>query len=140
MEQIDILIEIYTKMLSIYNRRLKAIVKSSSNDLTYVQINYLEIIASKKQIMLSELARIMNVSKAAITSIINILLEKGYIIKTPSKSDGRVSYISITDKYKHYRYPGMQLTREFMEKMSEALSEEELGQLKKILYTINKLY
>jgi hypothetical protein len=46
MEQIDILIEIYTKMLSIYNRRLKAIVKSSSNDLTYVQINYLETTAN----------------------------------------------------------------------------------------------
>lgn len=139
MELVDVLIELYAKLLSLYNKRTKNMVETSSNELSYSHINYLEIIASKDRIKPSELARLMDVSKPAVTSIIDVLIRKGYVEKDQCQKDKRVFYISITDKYRQYRYPGVKLTEDFLTKLYIAFADEDIDYIKHMLEKIVKI-
>lgn len=139
MEMVELLIELYAKLLSIYNKRIKCMVEESSNELSYSHINYLEIIASKQNLKPSALAKHMGVSKPAVTSITDVLIKKGYIVKSRCPEDKRAYYLNVTDEYKKYRFPGSELTRTFLQKFSSSFEPDEIDYIKQILKRIIKI-
>lgn len=76
--------------------------------ITYNSLLYLDIIAYTENCTASMIADMLNISKSAVTIKLNELLEQGLILKTPSKEDKRISYITVIEsakeQYKIYDY------------------------------------
>ncbi len=66
--------------------------------LPYSDIVQLFILGHKEKTTVSELANKLNLSRPATTQKVNELEKKGYIIKTQSKEDKRVTYLSLSEK------------------------------------------
>lgn len=70
--------------------------KSQFNDLSVNDLHIMHIISLKKDITISQIAKMMTVSKAALTGNIDKLERLGYIQRVPSKTDRRVTNIAFT--------------------------------------------
>ncbi len=64
--------------------------------LPYSDIVQLFILGHKEKTTVSELADRLNLSRPATTQKVNELEKKGFIIKTQSKEDKRVTYLSLS--------------------------------------------
>ncbi len=67
------------------------------NSLSYSDVLQLFIINHKANMTISELAEKLNLSRPATTQKVNELEKKGYIIKTQSTADKRVTYLSLSE-------------------------------------------
>ncbi len=67
------------------------------NNLSYSDVLQLFIINHKANMTISELAEKLNLSRPATTQKVNELEKKGYIIKTQSTEDKRVTYLSLSE-------------------------------------------
>lgn len=99
------------------------------NELTAVQMHYLEVISELGNPNVTELATEMNLTKPTVTVALDRLMQKGYVSKVQSDEDRRSSHLHLTHK-------GMQINQmhehahtKFAELMEEALEPEELDQL-----------
>lgn len=72
--------------------------KSQFNDLSVNDLHIMHIISLKKDITISQIAKMMTVSKAALTGNIDKLERLGYIRRVPSKTDRRVTNIAFTNR------------------------------------------
>ena len=67
------------------------------NSLPYSDILQLFIIAHKENMIVSELADRLNLSRPATTQKVNELVAKGLVIKTQSTEDKRVTHLSLVE-------------------------------------------
>ena len=74
------------------------------------------------QLLASDLARSLNVSRPNVTILINVLMKKGFMIQTEKESDRRKKYLSLTKE-------GM-LTLALIEPYRKIASKSILGDLK----------
>lgn len=65
-------------------------------DITYNSLSYLDLIRSYKNITTSELAKLLGVSKSAVTMKVAELEKKGYVIKKISAKDKRIKHLEIS--------------------------------------------
>lgn len=72
-----------------------------SPDITYNSQLYLDIIHYTENCTASLLAKMLNISKPAVTSKINELMSLGLVRKVRSSSDKRVYYLKTTDEVSH---------------------------------------
>ncbi len=93
MELAEILNKFYHD-LAINELRLMNNMKQSSG-VSYNSMLYLEIIASTENCTASRLAKLLHISKPAVTMKLNELIKQGLLERTPSGTDGRVKYISV---------------------------------------------
>lgn len=88
------------KLFIIYSLTMKLekdnLAKSQFNDLSVNDLHIMHIISLKKDITISQIAKMMTVSKAALTGNIDKLERLGYIERVPSKTDRRVTNIAFT--------------------------------------------
>ncbi len=78
----------------------EVIENSELKKLSRRQIYYLDIINQMENPILSELAEKLGLSKPSITSIVEKLVQKDYVVKVKSDADRRVSHIHLGDKGK----------------------------------------
>lgn len=67
-------------------------------NVSYNTMMYLDVISQEEQCTPSQLARLLNVTKSAITVKIGELVRLGFIEKVRSEVDGRVYYLRLTGK------------------------------------------
>lgn len=65
--------------------------------LSYSDTLLLFIINHKDKMAVSELAEYINLSRPAVTQKVNALVKRGLVVKTQSKHDKRVFYLSLSD-------------------------------------------
>lgn len=80
--------------VAINELRLMNEMKQSAG-VSYNSMLYLEIIASTENCTASKLAKLLHISKPAVTMKLNELIKQGLLERTPSGTDGRVKYISV---------------------------------------------
>lgn len=93
---------LHDKLFIIYNLTMRLekenLAKSQFNDLSVNDLHIMHIISLKKDITISQIAKMMTVSKAALTGNIDKLERLGYIRRVPSKTDRRVTNIAFTKR------------------------------------------
>ena len=67
-----------------------------SGDLTYRDLMYINLIMFMDDCTVTKLAKLMNLSKPAVTMRVNRLIEQGLIIKQKSKNDERVNILMLS--------------------------------------------
>ncbi len=110
-------------------------------NLSYSDIIQLFILGHKEKTTVSELAEKLNLSRPATTQKVNELCKKGYIIKSTSKEDKRITYLSLSQDLidssksskanflidevdKHFSTQKKQAFKEILEFMANYLMEE----------------
>jgi len=103
------------------------------NDLTLVQMHYLEIISELSNPNITELATAMALTKPTVTVALDKLMQKGYVAKIQSDEDRRSSHLHLTKKGMQINAVHEHAHARFVELMQEALEPAELEQLANLL-------
>ncbi len=95
-------------------------------DMTVKQIAYLKIIDEHGDVTFSRLAEITKNSKPTITETINRFVRMECVYREPSRDDGRILYIRLTEKGKKIAQAERAALRRMVERMIQSLNDEEL--------------
>jgi DNA-binding MarR family transcriptional regulator len=103
------------------------------SDMTVKQIAYLKVISEQGDVTFSRLAEITKNSKPTITEMVNKFVRMECVYREPSRDDGRILYIRLTDKGKKIAKAEEDALRRVIERMIDSLDEHELDLLIGIL-------
>ncbi|MFI3209476.1 MAG: MarR family transcriptional regulator [Peptostreptococcaceae bacterium] len=88
-----LLVNLFNDILKIEESCLKDI-----DDLTMTEIHTIEAIGIEEKRAMGEIATNLRITVGTLTSAVNRLLQKGYVIREKDKNDKRVVLISLTEK------------------------------------------
>lgn len=134
MEREEHLLEVLEHLLIIKNECSCSISSECGlSDLTVKQIAYLKVIDEHGDVTFSRLAEITKNSKPTITEMVNRFVRMECVYREPSRDDGRILYIRLTDKGKRIATAERAAIRRMVERMVNSLDDEELDLLTGIL-------
>lgn len=118
----------FNKFLKMYFNSCKEIYQELDYGelLTGRQFAYLRMIDKHKEVTMSELANLFNLSKPSVTEMIRKFEETGLIEKRRCETDGRVTYISLTEQGNLLAKTNILESQRAVEKLFARLTEEEL--------------
>jgi len=107
-------------------------------DITLKQIEYLKLIDQTENMTFSQLAKLTNNSKPTVTEMVNKCIKSGCLYKEKSNEDGRVSYLHLTEKGKKLARSEQITLLKTVDKIMNALSEDELDSLTSLLEKVGR--
>ncbi|MFH5882210.1 MarR family winged helix-turn-helix transcriptional regulator [Liberiplasma polymorphum] len=118
----------FNKFLKMYFDSCKEIYTELDNIelLTDKQFRYLKMIDQKNEVTMGELADLFQLSKPTVTEMIKRFEDTGLINKRKCDTDGRVSYISLTEQGKTLANSNKLESQRAVEKIFAKLTKEEL--------------
>lgn len=118
----------------------KAIITEEFKDITNNDMHIIEAIGTGDGDHMSSVARKVNVTVGTLTSAINSLVKKKYVVRERSEEDRRVVNIRLTEKgiraYRHHEEYHHQMTEAIM----DVLTEEEVPVLMKTLDGLGRFF
>lgn len=114
---------------ALVNAKLQKLRKIGAREISLSQFQYINALNHCEEPTTTGLARMLNLSKPAVTGIVNKLIEQGYAYRQQSDSDRRVYYIHLTREGTQVADAYESACREYIDGMAAALSESELDQL-----------
>lgn len=84
---------------------------------------------SSKGVKASDLSKFLSVTKPAVSKLINILEEKGFVNRIADKSDRRVVYINITKEGEQILAEETKMFKEFTQRIVEKMGEEDTDEM-----------
>ena len=81
------------------------------------------------QIKMSDISKILHISKPAVTQKINRLIQYGYVIRIPDEQDRRTVNIRITETGKQVLKEDMERTYQIFDRIAKRLGEENTKQI-----------
>ncbi len=106
-------------------------------DVSAAGIHYIDVINNMHNPTFVELSNKMGLSKPSVTLMINKLQEKGYVQKIQSSEDGRVFFISLTEKGKSIARAYKDAHYKVVEHISSCLNNDEINTLIALLTKIS---
>lgn len=88
----------YMIVSSLMELRMMSADPSSDDNLSYRDVLYLNLISGMEECTVSKLADAACVTKPTVTVRINSLVRRGLVVRIPSETDRRVSYIMLSDR------------------------------------------
>ena len=87
------------RLINKYNQKAKTAKRYGTEDLLYsAEVHMIEIIGSYEMITTTKLARVLGITKGAVSQITRKLLEKNLIVKESSREKNNEVLISLTEK------------------------------------------
>ena len=122
-------------------KRILDLLPSLPEGVSSSYIRYLDMIEKiskeKKDVRISDISDALELQKPGVTRTLKEMEEKGYITKSTSSSDARVTYLEITDK-------GEKLSKKYNEDvflpLLDSLSSITDEEVKTLVGTIEKFY
>ena len=129
----------FNKFLKMYFDSCREVYESLDyKELTGKQFGYLRKIDEKGEITMGELADAFDLSKPTVTEMMRKFYETGLIEKRRCDSDGRVFFITLTEKGKLLANTNKLESERAVQKMYDRLTEAELNTLKGIFDKFGK--
>ncbi|NOU96872.1 MarR family transcriptional regulator [Paenibacillus sp. LMG 31456] len=94
--------------------------------LTPSEIHTIDAIGSEGNVLMSELAGRLGITKGAVTQLVARLEAKELVIRSPHPTDSRGIMISLTEKGKHANAAHEEVHLEFYSQLRNQLSEQEI--------------
>jgi len=137
----DLLIAfINTLDLSLKQQQRDARDRAGSEHLTLSQLQYIDAIYSLGTPKVSALAKHLSVTRASASIAINRLAALGYVLKTPSSTDGRVCEVRLTAPALRLAAAKGKALKAYTTKLESALSPREARQFRAIMAKIVKRF
>lgn len=110
----------------IWELEAKAIITEEFKDITNNDMHVIEAVGLGEGENMSSIARKLNITVGSLTTAMNSLVKKGYVVRKRSEEDRRVVLIKLTDKgikaYHHHEDYHRQMTQAIL----DTLDEEEM--------------
>jgi DNA-binding MarR family transcriptional regulator len=135
-------IEIAGNLRTVIHRLVKVLRKHTRNEemLSLTERSTLGLLYQHGQLLPTELAQMEKVTAQSMSQVVARLVESGYIIKTPSESDKRKAYLSLTPAGKDYIERHRQEKQEWLARiLHEKVSAGEKETLSEALAILSKL-
>nr|WP_302135101.1 MarR family transcriptional regulator [uncultured Schaedlerella sp.] len=126
----DVLVNLFYEILELEE---KAIITDEFQDISNNDMHIIEAIGLGDESTMSAVARRQGVTAGSLTTSINSLVKKGYVVRSRSEQDRRIVYISLTEKGRKAYYHHENFHREMITAAVKNLSEEELPLLARTL-------
>lgn len=109
-------------------------------NISYNGLLYLDLISYTENCTVSYLAKVLHISKSAVTMRVNELINNGWVTKTQSKADKRVYYLAVTPELKNDYKEYDKGFNSIISNIEKNYSSEELNKLSQMLDEIRKAY
>lgn len=118
----------------------KAIITEEYKDITNNDMHIIEAIGIEEPRRMSDIAKRLNVTMGTLTTNMNSLEEKGYIIRERSKTDKRVVLVVLTLKGKKAFCHHRGFHRNMIKAIVRGLDEDEMKVMIKCLLNLNEFF
>ena len=118
----------------------KAIITEEYKDITNNDMHIIEAIGIEEPRRMSDIAKRLNVTMGTLTTNMNSLEEKGYIIRERSKTDKRVVLVVLTPKGKKAFCHHRGFHRHMIKAIVRGLDEDEMKVMIKCLLNLNEFF
>lgn len=125
---------------SIKDMEEKALITEEFEDITNNDMHILEAIGNDEPRNMSVIAKRMDVTVSTLTTNMNSLENKGYIIRERSVTDKRVVLVSLTEKGKKAFYHHRDFHKNMIKSIIKDLDEDEMKVLIKSLFNLNEFF
>ncbi len=131
----------FNKFLKMYFNSCKEIYQELDYGelLTGRQFAYLRMIDKHKEVTMSELANLFNLSKPSVTEMIRKFEETNLIEKRRCETDGRVVYIRLTEQGNLLAKTNLLESQRAVEKLFTRLSDEEIQCLTELFEKVGEV-
>ena len=118
----------------------KAIITEEYKDITNNDMHIIEAIGIEEPRRMSDIAKRLNVTMGTLTTNMNSLEQKGYIIRERSKTDKRVVLVVLTPKGKKAFCHHRGFHRNMIKAIVRGLDEDEMKVMIKCLLNLNEFF
>jgi DNA-binding MarR family transcriptional regulator len=118
---------------ALVNAKVEKLRIIGSPEINLTQFQYISVINQNGDLSFTGLAQALNLSKPAVTSIINKLIDQGYVYKRQSDRDRRVYHIHLTEEGKQVADAYEESRREYVDGIHRALTDSEFNRLLELM-------
>ena len=126
----DVLVHLFNEIMELEEQ---AIITEEYKDITNNDMHIIEAVGLGEGSNMSMIARKLGITVGSLTTSMNSLVNKKYVVRERSEADRRIVYIRLTPKgekaYRHHE----EFHKKMVESVVEKLSEEEVKALSKAL-------
>lgn len=131
-------------LVSLFNHVMdleaKAVLTEEYRDITNNDMHIIEAIGIEEPRRMSDIAKRLDVTMGTLTTNMNSLEDKGYIIRERSKTDKRVVLVVLTKKGKKAFYHHRDFHKNMIKSIVKDLNEEEMRVMIKCLMNLGKFF
>lgn len=132
----EVLVELFNDILTIEKRAIK---NSPYDDLSITEIHVLEAVGHASRTM-TDIAMHLGITVGTLTTSINRLVKKGYVVRNRSKEDRRFVEIELTERGRGAYAVHEGFHKNMVEAMVEKLSDEDNEILISSLQRLSKFF
>ena len=130
----ELIVKLFNNIMDIEE---KAIITEDFADITNNDMHIMEAIGIEEPRRMSAIAKNLSVTVGTLTTNMNSLEDKGYIIRERSTTDKRVVLVSLTQKGKKAFYHHRDFHKKMIKSIVKDLDEDEMKILIKCLLNLN---
>lgn len=133
----DVLVNLFRDIMGLEE---KAIITQEYQDITNNDMHVIQAIGLDEPKNMSTVAKTLSVTVGTLTTAVNGLVKKGYVVRERGNEDRRVVYISLTEKgrkaYSHHE----EFHRQMIEAVLADLDEKEKDTLVSVMVKLGKWF
>lgn len=131
----DYLVDIFNRVLVIEENTLRS---SQFSDCTIKEVHTIDIIGRGQDVTPSDIAKELMLTLGTVTTSLNKLEKKGYVLRTRSSQDRRVVYLSLTKKGRVIYHLHKKFHRVMIDRILKGMGESELVALENGLVNLHQ--
>lgn len=133
----ELLVKLFNNVMDMEE---KAIITEEYKDITNNDMHIIEAIGIEEPHRMSDIAKRLDVTMGTLTTNMNSLEDKGYIIRERSTTDKRVVLVVLTPKGRKAFYHHRDFHKKMIKAIVSDLDEEEMKVMIKCLLNLNKFF
>jgi len=133
---LELITRCYERFRLITYQGLFSLLRERDSSLSAAEAFAVDVIYLLKQPTIKQFADCLGISQPNATYKVNQLIQKGYVIKSPSLEDRRESHLQVTAKYLRYWQEGNDALAQGLLRLKERFSPEEQAVFTKMICTL----
>lgn len=125
---------------NVMDMEAQAVITEEFKDITNNDMHIIEAIGIDEPRKMSDIAKKLDVTVGTLTTNMNNLEDKGYILRERSKTDKRVVLVKLTDKGRKAFYHHRDFHKHMIQSIVKDLDEDEMKVLIKCLQNLDKFF
>ena len=140
-KQVDILNDYFLhSALHLLTLEEQCLRKCCSKDLSLRELHVLEAVSSLRSSSrntMAEIAKYLHLSPASLTTAVNVLVKKGYVVRSYSPVDRRVIYVELTESGEEANRKYLDFVREMILSVGQDIDEESADTMISSILSLN---
>ena len=133
----ELLVNLFHNVMDI---EAEAVITEEFKDITNNDMHIIEAIGNDEPRSMSMIAKSLNITVGTLTTNMNSLEEKKYILRERSKTDKRVVLVSLTEKGRKAFFHHRDFHRRMIHSIVKDLEEDEMKVLIRCLHNLTKFF